>query len=116
MLINIRISELVTETRNSVPLVIIVTLIYENAYDIIFSENYLNNSLMNFNGNLFNYITYYNWENNLTEFTHIMAIGNIMYTSYSILLILISLILLLSMVGAIIITIKQKTVISEQKS
>jgi NADH-ubiquinone oxidoreductase chain 6 len=46
----------------------------------------------------------------LAETNHITTIGNIMYTSYSIWLILASIILLLAMVGAIVITIKQKKV------
>jgi NADH-ubiquinone oxidoreductase chain 6 len=48
------------------------------------------------------------WDGNLSESSHITSIGNIMYTSYSIWLILTSIILLLAMVGAIVITIKQK--------
>jgi NADH-ubiquinone oxidoreductase chain 6 len=37
-----------------------------------------------------------------------MSIGNVMYTSYSIWLLITSIILLLAMVGSIVITIKQK--------
>jgi len=48
------------------------------------------------------------WDGNLSETSHISSIGNIMYTSYSIWLIITSIILLLAMVGAIVITIKQK--------
>jgi hypothetical protein len=48
------------------------------------------------------------WDGNLAETIHISNIGNIMYTSYSIWLILTSIILLLAMVGAIVITIKPK--------
>jgi NADH-ubiquinone oxidoreductase chain 6 len=48
------------------------------------------------------------WDGSLAETSHISSIGNIMYTSYSIWLILTSIILLLAMVGAIVITIKQK--------
>ena len=44
----------------------------------------------------------------LAENSHITAIGNIMYTNYSIWLVIASFILLLAMVGAIVITIKQK--------
>jgi NADH-ubiquinone oxidoreductase chain 6 len=47
------------------------------------------------------------WDKSLIDNVDINSIGNIMYTSYSIWLILISLILLLSMIGSIIITIKQ---------
>jgi NADH-ubiquinone oxidoreductase chain 6 len=50
------------------------------------------------------------WDGNLAETNHITIIGNIMYTTYSIWLILTSIILLLAMVGAIIITIKQKNI------
>jgi NADH-ubiquinone oxidoreductase chain 6 len=48
------------------------------------------------------------WDSNLSETNHITSIGNIMYTGYSIWLIITSIILLLAMVGAIVITIKQK--------
>jgi len=50
------------------------------------------------------------WDGNLAETSHITSIGNIMYTSYSMWLILTSIILLLAMVGAIVITIKQKSI------
>lgn len=55
-----------------------------------------------------NYASSKDWDNSLIEPTHIASIGNIMYTSYSIWLIVTSIILLLGMVGAIMITIKQK--------
>lgn len=48
------------------------------------------------------------WDGYLMATTHITTIGSIMYTSYSIWLILASIILLLAMVGAIVITIKKK--------
>jgi NADH-ubiquinone oxidoreductase chain 6 len=47
------------------------------------------------------------WDKSLIDSIDINSIGNIMYTSFSIWLILISLILLLAMIGSIIITIKQ---------
>jgi NADH-ubiquinone oxidoreductase chain 6 len=47
------------------------------------------------------------WDGVLAETTHITSIGNIIYTAYPIWLILTSIILLLAMVGAIVITIKQ---------
>ena len=48
------------------------------------------------------------WDGNLTENSHITSIGNVMYTNYSIWLLITSIILLLAMVGSIVITIKQK--------
>jgi NADH-ubiquinone oxidoreductase chain 6 len=61
-----------------------------------------------YNHEKLSYVTSKTWDGNLSETNHITTIGNIMYTSYSIWLILTSLILLLAMVGAIVITIKQK--------
>jgi NADH-ubiquinone oxidoreductase chain 6 len=52
------------------------------------------------------------WDGNMSEFSHITSIGNIMYTSHSIWLIITSIILLLAMVGAIVITIKQKPILN----
>ena len=137
MLINIRISELYSETSNSIPLAIIITIafnypIYQTLpYSIITLNDYiikydnkLNNYFYNSYTDIYNKIYYLNnndiqnneilfvtgkiWDGNLVETGHINSIGNIMYTSYSIWLILTSIILLLAMVGAIIITIKQK--------
>jgi NADH-ubiquinone oxidoreductase chain 6 len=48
------------------------------------------------------------WDSNLAENTHISSLGNVLYTNYSIWLILASIILLLAMIGSIVITIKPK--------
>lgn len=133
MLINVRISELFNETSNSIPLAITVgiSFIYA-AYKILpFSITTFNTYTLNIN-DYFRDLLYYNfsdyyklfrifqnknkifcvtgktWDGSLSETTHITSIGNIIYTSYSIWLILTSMILLLAMVGAIVITIKQK--------
>lgn len=137
MLINVRISELLSNTSNSIPLAIFITIAFNypvyqvlpysvasfNSYTVdlnntlndIWSNNYSDyvTKLLNFftnkvdNGEI-SYVTSKVWDGNLAETTHITSIGNIMYTSYSIWLILTSIILLLAMVGAIVITIKQK--------
>ena len=139
MLINVRISELLSNTSNSIPLAIFISIsfnypVYQilpyslvsfNNYIIDFnrSNNIVNNSwnhiLFNNNVNIklsgnqldnseIYFVTSKIWDGNLAENSHITSIGNIMYTSYSIWLILTSIILLLAMVGAIVITIKQK--------
>jgi NADH-ubiquinone oxidoreductase chain 6 len=106
MLINIRVSELLTETKNSIPLVFLVTILLDNILSKIFPENNLIDSLLRLKNKDINIITHNSWENNIVDINHITSIGNIMYTSYSIWLILVSIILLLAMVGAIVITIK----------
>jgi len=52
------------------------------------------------------YVTSFLWDGYLAETSHITTIGNIMYTSYFLWLMITSLILLLAMVGAIVINIR----------
>jgi NADH-ubiquinone oxidoreductase chain 6 len=137
MLINVRVSELLGNTSNSIPLAIIITISFNYpVYQILpYSIAAFNSYTVNLNNTLNdiwynNYSDYLNkffklnsleldkgeisfvtskiWDGNLSETSHITSIGNIMYTSYSMWLILTSIILLLAMVGAIVITIKQK--------
>lgn len=132
MLINVRISELVSNTSNSIPLAIIIgiyfnyivsevlpsSIIVINTY---FSKLKYSDSSYMINTDLFNYFSNYLsdkskivfvtskiWDGALAENTHITSIGNIMYSNFLMWLIITSIILLLAMVGAIIITIKQK--------
>ena len=137
MLINVRISELLSNTSNSIPLAIIITIsfnypVYQvlpysiaafnsytvdlnNTFNDIWYNNYSDffNKLFNLssieldNGEI-SFVTSKIWDGNLAETSHITSIGNIIYTSYSMWLIITSIILLLAMVGAIVITIKQK--------
>lgn len=142
MLINIRISELVSDTSNSLPLAIIIGIVFNSIiyYDNLSSfnnkdnilnffkktlfnneDNILNNSTLytsNLNGlltssnnetlNDISYVSSNLWDGSLAETTHITTLGNVIYTAYPLLLIITSIILLLAMVGAIVITIKQK--------
>jgi len=135
MLINIRISELLSETNNYIPLAILIVLLFYYIVGQVLPFNLVDGSLRtklsntffefynskknseNFNVEDLNntdlqqeivYASSKTWDNSLVDVTHITSIGNIMYTSYSIWLIITSIILLLAMVGAIVITIKQK--------
>ena len=136
MLINVRVSELVSNTRNSIVLAIFISIsfnfpVYEILpYSIAEVKSYnlsmtttLDQIWQNYSDFLLKilklnageasndkiyYVTSKLWDGNLSETSHITSIGNIMYTSYSTWLILTSIILLLAMVGAIVITIKQK--------
>lgn len=109
MLLNIRISELQSNTRNSIPLVIILLILFANILRILLPNN-TNNLFINMENSIKNiFLVLSNmWDGNLTEFDHITSIGNIMYTNYNMWLIIASYILLLAMVGSIAITMKQK--------
>lgn len=136
MLINVRISELTTDNSNSIPLAILIGIFFNIAvYKVLpwngsaVSGNYIydlnknftdamdsNNityslkNFVNFNDNSedVSFVTSQIWDGALAETSHITSIGNILYTSYPMLLIITSIILLLAMVGAIVITIKQE--------
>ena len=127
MLINIRISELLNNSTNVIPLALIIALLFNYPiYEILPSNSnnaILGNTTLSFNinnllPNFYSYNFYFNadkplyvssklWDGTLAETTHITSLGDVMYTSYSIWLIITSIILLLAMVGAIVITIKQ---------
>ena len=108
MLLNIRTSELQSNTRNSIPLVIILLILFANILRILLPNN-TNNLFINMENSIKNiFLVLSNmWDGNLTEFDHITSIGNIMYTNYNMWLIIASYILLLAMVGSIAITMKQ---------
>ena len=123
MLINIRISELLSETNNDIPLAVLtVLLFYYIVGQVLPSSNLTDYTLPKINdtqleNKYFNitdlkekiaYASSNAWDSSLVDVTNITSIGNIMYTSYSIWLIIASAILLLAMIGAIVITISQK--------
>jgi NADH-ubiquinone oxidoreductase chain 6 len=139
MLINIRVSELTSDSSNSIPLAIIIGVFFNITLYKLLPSNMLspnifflekkfqnigtakeslllnsfnvgrpvNNSIKSLVSNDLSFVTSQIWDGALAETSHITSIGNIIYTSYPMWLILTSLILLLAMVGAIVITIKQ---------
>lgn len=118
MLINIRVSELISDTNNNIPLALVTILTFVVLFTTVMPEVSVNYGMMGkqvytflqdiVNTDNLQYVTSKNWDGNLVDNTDIISIGNIMYTSYSIWLLITSIILLLAMVGAIVITIKQK--------
>lgn len=138
MLINVRVSELLTEGINSAGLGIIavVTLSFSLASVLpyyLYTSDAFSNHLIYINRVILNLFTrttegFINklallktamvetanvnsksWDGFLVETNHISSIGNILYSNLFILLIIISLVLLLAMVGTIVITLKRET-------
>ena len=112
MLINVRISELLIDSLNSIPLAILLGSFFN-----YFVNNVLPYMMVAFNSLLYHFstaaklasVTSVSWDGYLAETSHITSIGNILYGNYSIWLIITSIILLLAMVGAIVITLKPQT-------
>jgi NADH-ubiquinone oxidoreductase chain 6 len=136
MLINVRISELVTDNSNSIPLAIMIGvfvninqlfpraagmpammvggfhLIKKDYVDLKGEiQPYINfddsYTYIGYDLNELFFVTSQSWDLRLAETFHITSIGNIIYTNYPLWLLLTSIILLLAMIGSILITIKQ---------
>lgn len=141
MLINIRNSELLSNNGNSIPLALLIIILLnyvwfqlspqystylENSDNLITNSIYTNilSELINSWNSIFEgsftaknttsimFVTSNNWDGFLAETSHISAIGMILYTVYNMWLLLASIILLLAMVGAIIITLKPREISS----
>jgi NADH-ubiquinone oxidoreductase chain 6 len=113
MLINIRVSELISDTSNNIPLAVLAVLAFFIPFSNILPKtgseiNMQVSDNMNLSWDTVLFVSSKNWEGNIVDVSDIMSIGNIMYSNYSMWLILTSIILLLAMVGSIVITIKQK--------
>nr|QNS38566.1 NADH dehydrogenase subunit 6 [Paracoccidioides sp. 'americana'] len=100
MLINLRISELTTKTTNSLPLAIFSFILFIFILNLNLPINTIDNPEII-------YVISLNWDNILINNTQISSIGNILYTNYSLWLIILSVILLLAMVGSIVITLNK---------
>ena len=146
MLIDIRTSELQSNNKNSIPLGLFITILlnyilflllpysiailnnFKNRfnnliYGLSYKGNYtessnflINKNKEDINNIYIKFVSSNNWDGNMTETSHISTIGNILYTSYNIWIFIASLILVLVMVGAIIITIKKDTETESAKS
>ena len=92
MLINIRVSELLSETKNSIPLVLIIAICFNSILYKLLPINF--NLYDNYNNYYINIYSYYDnelslvttniWDTNISDANNITSIGNIIYTSYSI--------------------------------
>jgi len=97
MLIDIRISELQVNTKNSIFLSFLIGSIFIYVLSKIINIEILETNIY--------FTSFNNWEGFITNRIDIMSIGNVLYTNYSIWLIITSILLLLAMVGAIVINI-----------
>ena len=111
MLINVRISELLIDSINSIPLAILIAGLFNYFVNNVLPYMVMTNNLLyhfTIKKKLTN-VTSVSWDGYLAETSHITSIGNVLYGNYSIWLIITSIILLLAMVGAIVITLKPQT-------
>ena len=109
MLIDVRVSELLIDSINSLPLAILVSVFFNyfvnNVLPYVVSIRSINILTEKLD---LQSVTSSSWDEYLAETSHITSIGNILYGNYSIWLIITSIILLLAMVGCIVITLKRE--------
>jgi NADH-ubiquinone oxidoreductase chain 6 len=106
MLINIRISELLSETNNDIPLAVLTVLLFYYIIGQVLPSNLTDNTIVSYlsssfsevynvelHDELFNildlkqqivYASSKTWDGRLIDLTHISGIGNIMYSTYAI--------------------------------
>jgi len=106
MLINIRVSELVVDTYNSLPLATFIGILFlYSLYNILpFYIAYLGDNLLSnmfSNNNIIMQVTSKTWDYNLVESSQAAVIGYTIYTNYFIWIIITSLVLLLAMIGTL---------------
>ena len=112
MLINIRISELISDSKNSILLVVLTVLLLSIVLNDIIPMEGIFEYIKNISNTTF-FASSNSWDNNINSLNNISSLGNILYSTYFIFIIIGSMILLLAMVGAIIITIKQSDFFTE---
>jgi NADH:ubiquinone oxidoreductase subunit 6 (subunit J) len=101
MLINVRVSELVSHTSNSIPLAFIFSIIIYNSLSLIYAPGQGTIEAELGPHSSIDMSSTYKWDGALVSGSEISSIGNVMYSSHSIWLISMGIILLLAMVGAI---------------
>lgn len=89
MLINIRISELQADSNNSLALALIIgVFFYYYLYMLLpsvelkINDNKFLNNIINLKDNEIFYVSSNIWDKNLIESSHIITIGNVLYTNY----------------------------------
>lgn len=109
MMLNIKLVELNENMLRYLPIGALIGLIFLFEIFLVLENNLvkLNYTIDSNNLNI-------NWDSKLTSFTNIELIGNILFTNYSYLVLVASLVLLVAMIGAIILTLYIQTNVKRQ--
>jgi|SRR5690349_10606282 len=88
MLINIRVSELISDTNNNIPLAILAILAFFIPFNNLLPDSKTNLNEIAILDKLHNdsqisFVSANNWDSKIVDITDIISIGNVMYTNYS---------------------------------
>ena len=109
MMLNIKLVELNENMLRYLPIGALIGIIFLFEIFLVLENNFISLNY-NLDSNNINYI----WDNKVTNYTNIELIGNILYTNNFYLFLVASLILLVAMIGAIILTLYMQTNVKRQ--
>jgi len=108
MMLNIKLVELNENTLRYLPIGSLIGLIFLFQMFIVLDKDLAPLS------NVYTDITLYNWDKKIISFSNIQIIGQVIYTNYFYSFLVASMILLVSMIGAIVLTLHKQTNIKRQ--
>jgi NADH-quinone oxidoreductase subunit J len=111
MMLNIKLIELNENLLLYLPIGIFIALIFLFEIFIIIDTDLIPLFSLNF-GDILNYI---NWTSEITYTTNIARLGNLLYTHYFFLFLIASMILLVAMIGAIMLTLYRNLTVKRQE-
>lgn len=111
MMLNINLVESTESSTRFLPLTIIIGLVFLFQTSFLL-ENFSNTDLLS--ANLSRGLDYQDWTGNFINFSNIQMLGQYLYTDYASLLLLSSMILLVAMIGAIILSLDHHRAIRRQ--
>lgn len=110
MMLNIRIAELSENTLRYMPIGGVIGVIFVLEFFLIIEPNFLPLNL----GNVLVLEGIDLWSYNMEEYTNIRAIGMLIYTNYFYYFLMASLVLLVAMIGAIVLTMNKRGGVQKQ--
>lgn len=111
MMLNIKVAEIHENVLRYLPVGGIIGLIFLLEMCLIVDNDYIPILPTQFNQSYFTYIDY---ASIIQSWTNIESVGNLLYTSYFLFFLLCSLILLVAMIGAIVLTMHKTTQVKKQ--
>lgn len=111
MMLNIKIAEIHENVLRYLPVGGIIGLIFLLEILLIVDNDYIPLLPTNFSNT---YITYTAYAGKIQSWTNIESVGNLLYTTYFIFFLLASVILLVAMIGAIVLTMHKTTQVKRQ--
>lgn len=108
MMLNIKIKTPIKQLTFMLPLGLFLTIVFAYIFNIALSQLDL---LTSFNNNLY----WLSWQIESLNVTNIEVLGNVLYTDFSLLFVIASLLLLVAMIGVIVLTMHQRIDSKKQK-